>query len=205
MKLMHKHFLATIKNIKRLILIIMALSSAAFTAHAQSSSIVIGTQTNKDILNAKGGITSVLASLRKEIKKEKVIASATVYDITGNTSSNLYTSLQASFHFYYSKANNPTQGSPEGFVELYKLEIGASTRSFCIPAGKCASVNIPIQITAKGSTPNSGKGASSGNSMYMVTLSNGNYLQPGEYAFIDKSSLSRDASALYCFSFTVKQ
>jgi hypothetical protein len=84
--------------------------------------------------------------------------------------------------------------NPAIVIELYKLEVGTSCRSFSIPAGSCNSVNIPIQITSDGARV----------PVYSVAIPSG-YLQPGEYAFIDKSSLNTDGSALVCFAFTVKQ
>jgi hypothetical protein len=141
------------------------------------------------------------------------ITSATIYDIPGTTSipSRQYTSLQAGFKFTYYDRNRTTQ-SPAGIIELYKLEKGTNIRSFCIPSGGCASVNIPIQITANGQPVvadaggNAGAGGGTGKSpLYLVVLPNGGYLQPGEYAFIDKSSLYLNGSALVCFTFTVRQ
>jgi hypothetical protein len=141
------------------------------------------------------------------------ITSATIYDIAGATAipSRQYTSLQAAFKFLFYNGTTRMASSPAGIIELYKLEKSTSSRSFCIPSGGCASVNIPIQITVNGQPvmPDAGiidARAGAGKSpLYMVVLPNGGYLQPGEYAFIDKSSLSRDGSALKCFAFTVRQ
>jgi hypothetical protein len=252
MKLIHNHFLATLKNIKRLILIITTLSSAAFTAHAQKSNtwIYLSSTSNEVVYNLRPDIVKSMATLRKEIVKDKevakdkieikkellevekeipvkkeikknivpkvtapvVVTNTTVYDIQGNTAAAQYTSLQANFKFLFADAETGSLNSPAGVIELYKLEKGINTRSFCIPSGGCASVNIPIQIMEDGKivVADAGTfrsaGANSGKSpLYLVVLPNGGYLQPGEYAFIDKSSLNRDASALYCFSFTVKQ
>jgi hypothetical protein len=148
----------------------------------------------------------------KTITPPAITTSGTIYDIPGNTAISQYTSLQANFQFSFYNITNRTLTSPAGVIELYKLEKGANTRSFCIPSGGCASVNIPIQITANGQPvvasagTGGGAGAATGKSpMYLVVLPNGGYLQPGEYAFIDKSSLKPDGSALVCFTFTVKQ
>ena len=147
----------------------------------------------------------------KEIPAPVVTTSATIYDIPGSTAVYQYTSLQASFKFRYYL--HGTTAQPQNIsdisqvIELYKLEKGANTRSFCIPAGSCTSVNIPIQITGRGllNGNSNGAGAESGyNSCFTVLIPSG-YLQPGEYAFIDKSSLSADFTALQCFAFTVKQ
>lgn len=141
------------------------------------------------------------------------VTSTTIYDISGITAtpSRQYTSLQAGFKFTYFDRRGIVQ-SPAGVIELYKLEKGITTRSFCIPWGGCASSNIPIQITANGqpivADAGTGRvaGTGSGKSpLYLVVLPNGGYLQPGEYAFIDKSTLTRDGSALVCFTFTVRQ
>ncbi len=95
-------------------------------------------------------------------------------------------------------------------IELYKLEKSSRIRSFCIPSGNCTSLNIPIQITLNGQpvVPNAGNtanaGAGAGKSpVYFVVIPSG-YLQTGEYAFIDKSTLTTDGSAIQCFAFTVK-
>ena len=95
--------------------------------------------------------------------------------------------------------------NPSDEIELDKLQKGINTRTFCIPTGVCTSVNIPIQITGDGYIPASGTGAAAGKtSGYMVIIPYG-YLQPGEYAFIDKSSLKPNGPALICFAFNVKQ
>jgi hypothetical protein len=138
---------------------------------------------------------------------------STIYDIPGNTSINQYTSLQANFHFFYfnsSAGPARTPSNPAGVVELYKLEKGINTRTFCIPTGSCLSVNIPIQITDNGQPVVAGASVNVGGaygkpSIYMVVIPNGGYLEPGEYAFIDKASLKADGAALVCFTFTVKQ
>lgn len=164
-----------------------------------------------------------IASTKKEITTEKpikkelpvpvVTTSGTIYDIPGATAIHQYTSLQASFKFLYElhglspqqyQTFNVTQA-----IELYKLEKGTSTRSFCIPSGSCSSVNIPIQITGNGLrggpvSTSSGGAARSPYSCFTVVFPSG-YLEPGEYAFIDKSSLKPDGTALICFVFTVKQ
>ena len=141
------------------------------------------------------------------VPKTTIITSATIYDIIGATAipTRQYTSLQASFLFLFFNRNSGVQ-NPVGLIELYKLEKGVNTRSFCIPSGGCASINIPIQITTNGQPVIAGAGVSTAiTSGYAVVLSNGGYLQPGEYAFIDKSSLIRDGSSLICFTFSVKQ
>lgn len=140
-------------------------------------------------------------------------ALSTIYDIQGNTSINQYTSLQANFQFLFLDPSQRIPSNPAGVIELYKLEKGNNTRTFCIPSGSCSSVNIPIQITVNGQPVVAGariNGATAGTgvgkpAIYMVVIPNGGYLQPGEYAFIDKSSLKPDGSALVCFTFTVKQ
>lgn len=94
--------------------------------------------------------------------------------------------------------------NPSDAIELYKLEKGIYTHTFCIPPGGCTSVNIPIQITGDGYIPAAGTGTAAGKTGgYMVVIPSG-YLQPGEYAFIDKSSLKADGSALAYFGFNVK-
>lgn len=156
-----------------------------------------------------------------EVKQVRVLnipatttmTSATIYDIPGTTAipSRQYTSLQAGFKFTYFGRRGIAQ-SPAGVIELYKLEKGINTRSFCIPWDGCSASNIPIQITANGQpvAADSGTGrvagtASGKSPLYLVVLTNGGYLQPGEYAFIDKSSLTHDGSAMVCFAFTVRQ
>ncbi|MGG9960413.1 hypothetical protein [Ferruginibacter sp. SUN106] len=139
---------------------------------------------------------------------------STIYDIPGNTSVNQYTSLQANFQFLFFDPSQRirTPSNPAGVIELYKLEKGSNTRTFCIPSGNCSSVNIPIQITENGQPVVAGAGINGATAgagvgkppIYMVVIPNGGYLQPGEYAFIDKSSLKPDGSALVCFTFTVR-
>lgn len=148
--------------------------------------------------------------LVKELHPAVVTTSGTIYDIPGSTSLHQYSSLQANFKFLYDQRFLSAQ-QYNGFnvtqsIELYKMEKGTDVRSFCIPSGNCNSVNIPIQISGnglRGGASNTG-GVSSTWGIFTVAISTG-YLLPGEYAFIDKSSLKPDGSALACFTFTVKQ
>ena len=171
---------------------------------------------NKNILPEASKDKPIPTDMQKNGTPKIIVAPVlttigTIYDIPGNTATNQYSSLQANFKFFFYNGNTRSSGSPAGLVELYKLEKGPNTRSFCIPSGGCASVNIPIQITANGqavvpeATTGGGGRASGKSPLYLVILPNGGYLQPGEYAFIDKSSLKQDGTALLCFTFTVKQ
>jgi len=172
------------------------------------------------LVNTDGNIDPVAINKDSiKVVSQQVVAApvtrtlSTIYDIPGNTSGNQYTSLQANFHFiYFNSSAGPGRApsNPAGAVELYKLEKGVNTRTFCIPAGSCLSVNIPIQMTDNGQPVVAGASVNVGGaygkpSIYMVVIPNGGYLQPGEYAFIDKGSLKADGSALVCFAFTVKQ
>lgn len=133
------------------------------------------------------------------------ITSTTIYEIANNTSTDQYTSLQANFVFSFYNINNTLISGLSEIIELYKLEKGATTRSFCIPAGNCTAINIPIQISDNASPDIHGtvKGAGAGKStIHHITIPSG-YLSAGEYAFIDKSTLKADGTALVCFAFTV--
>jgi hypothetical protein len=131
--------------------------------------------------------------------------SGTIYDIPVATSLNQFTSLQANFKFLYNVhglfQTQVSNFNAVQYIELYKLEKGTDKRSFCIPAGSCSSINIPIQITGNGLYGLTNEPA---HGVFTVTIPSG-YLQPGEYAFIDKSSLTADSKSLVCFPFTVKQ
>ena len=132
----------------------------------------------------------------------------TIYDMPGNTAVLQLTSLQASFKFMFINTNNIKESisnNSAGLIELYKLEKNSSIRTFCIPSGNCTSLNIPIQITLNGQpvVPNA-VNASAAGAVYFVIIPSG-YLQPGEYAFIDKSTLTTDGTSIQCFAFTVKQ
>ncbi|MEP6673882.1 MAG: hypothetical protein ABJA78_01960 [Ferruginibacter sp.] len=141
-----------------------------------------------------------------------VTTSGTIYDIPGITALHQYTSLQASFKFTYDLHGLSQQqqniSDITQVIELYKLEKGTNTRSFCIPSGSCSSINIAIQITGNGLlngiTGSGGAAVGKSVSGFTVVFPSG-YLAPGEYAFIDKSSLTTDGTSLRCFAFTVKQ
>lgn len=213
---------------------------ATLNANAQRSGLTISVATNAHIVDGKGGIHPISATLRKEKKvvndlveatktksfnpndmratPEKkvpnkiqpitppvVIASTTIYDIAGNTAPNQYTSLETNFIFTFYNVNGIVINSLSEIIELYKLEKGASSRSFCIPAGNCTAVNIPIQISGNASDDIriSGKGAGAGRAiLHHITIPSG-YLSAGEYTFIDKATLTADGTALVCFAFTV--
>ena len=155
---------------------------------------------------AKAANDAPQSQSRQAIPGPVVTTSGTIYDMPGSTSIYQYTSLQASFIFLYElNGLSPQQQNISDIsqvIELYKLEKGASTRSFCIPSGGCTSVNIPIQITGQGLHH---PGEAWGKNLHFTIVIPSGYLQPGEYAFIDKSSLSADFTALNCFAFTVKQ
>ena len=134
-----------------------------------------------------------------------VITSTTIYDIKDNSAPDKYTSLQANFVFTFYNINNTLISGLSEIIELYKLEKGATSRSFCIPAGNCLAINIPIQISDNASPDIHGseKGAGAGKStIHQITIPSG-YLSAGEYAFIDKSTLTADGTGLVCFAFTV--
>ena len=156
--------------------------------------------------NDKSGTPEKKAvSKPKEIAPPVVKTSATVYDIAGNAASDQYTSLQANFIFTFSNINRSVISSLSEIIELYKLEKGTSTRSFCIPAGSCTAVNIAIQISNNASEDIRipvNRGSYGNPILHHITIPSG-YLSPGEYAFIDKSSLKTDGTALVCFAFRV--
>ena len=141
----------------------------------------------------------------QQITPPVVVTSTTIYDIKDNTAPDQYTGLQADFVFTFYNINNTLISGLSEIIELYKLEKGATTRSFCIPAGNCTAINIPIQISDNASPDIHGtaKGAAAGKStIHQITIPSG-YLSAGEYAFIDKSTLTGDGTALVCFTFTV--
>ncbi len=222
------------------LILLMGLTNLSAKAQRSGLNIVTSSVPNATLYDLRAGIDKSIATLRKEVVKDKtekavplpaiqketpikeiskkptlpivvtpVLTSTTIYDIPGSAAALQYTSLQASFKFLYTDITSYSANTPAGVVELYKLEKGTSSRSFSIPSGSCSAVNIPIQIMADGqlvtpSTESIPAGGAAGKSpVYMVVIPSG-YLQPGEYAFIDKSSLKADGSALICFCFGVR-
>ncbi|MEO6133559.1 MAG: hypothetical protein ABIP35_00310 [Ginsengibacter sp.] len=180
---------ATLRKVKKVVNDI-----AEATKKMQSSSLNTPTTEKK-----------VVDQIPQTFPTSPVITSATIYDIKANTAPDQYTSLQANFVFTFYNTNNALISGLSEIIELYKLEKGAITRSFCIPAGNCKAINIPIQISDNASPDIHGteKGAGAGKStIHHITIPSG-YLSAGEYAFIDKSTLSADGTALVCFAFTV--
>ena len=166
----------------------------------------IGTIKKEGTDNIKKNVTIKEAPIRV------VTTSGTIYDIPGSTAAYQYTSLQASFKFVYEvrglSAQQVNAFNAQQSIELYKLEKGDNTRSFCIPSGSCTSVNIPIQITGNGlhgvsNYGGAGAATGKGDNLFTIVIPSG-YLAPGEYAFIDKSSLTADGNSLKCFAFTVR-
>jgi hypothetical protein len=138
----------------------------------------------------------------QQITTPEVVTSTTIYDISGATAQDQYTSLQANFIFKFVNVNSNVIGSLSEIIELYKLEKGATNRSFCIPSGNCTAVKIPMQISDNIGIPGNGSGAAT-TIVHRITVPSG-YLAAGEYAFIDKSTLTADGTAMVCFAFTVK-
>lgn len=139
----------------------------------------------------KGNKISNLVNTTASLKNN----SGTIFTISGITSANQIYSLAATFSFS-EKPSGRTISQISSFIQLYKLE-AVKYRSFSIPVGNNSATLIPIQVKPKHGTKGYLPGA------YDISFPSGN-LQTGEYAFIDKSSMNSNGSALISFPFTIK-
>ena len=87
------------------------------------------------------------------------------------------------------------QAAPTNYVSLYKLTVGKTNRSFTMNNDGSASTDmITVQLVSIDTSPGH----------YKVFLGPGASLFPGEYAFIDKTTITTDGK-IKVWSFGIDQ
>lgn len=132
-------------------------------------------------LNSATGVTGeVLEQATGTLQKGKGKSTGSTYSIEGTRSlTNRFKIGDQCFQVVRSTG----QPDPATYVSLYKLTVGKTNRSFAINNdGSASSGLISVQLIQDATT----------SSYYKVFLGPGASLFPGEYAFIDKSTLTTD-------------
>jgi len=135
--------------------------------------------------DAKGKPLSPLEPVTARVKENN-----NVFEISEATSANSYTSIQATFFGFSSPVDLSSM------IELYKLEVTGTKRIFSVISKTTASEKIPVtfkKIITDAATPVS---------RYIIGISN--YLATGEYALINKSTLTSKGNIISCYAFSIK-
>lgn len=105
--------------------------------------------------------------------------SISVYEIQGGKSANRILAIEAMFRA--TSDNMTAKTDPASVIQLYKLAVSKTKRSFSLtPDSKVQSSSVPISFQQDEFLN------------FKILLSG--YLTPGEYAFIDKSTVKSDGS-----------
>ena len=132
-------------------------------------------------LNSGGTLTGgLLEQTTGTLQKGKGKSTGSTYSIQGTRASTQRFKIGDQCFQVVSATGQP---EPSAYISLYKLTVEKTTRSFTISTdGSASSGLIPVQLIS----------ITTGSPDYKVFLGPGASLFPGEYVFIDKSTITTD-------------